>query len=158
MDVNLIKTASGMLAPADEDANEQLRKVKMGRIVRAKVTQVRNPVFHRKVWALFKLAFDIWSETVPRQEYKGQAIEPSLDRFRKDLTVLAGYYTPVWNLKGELRLEPASISFANMDQETFEKLFSSLINVVLSRVLTNTNMDEASLRHAVDEVLHFDQG
>lgn len=156
MELTLIKTASGTLAPYGQEASEKLTKVKVGRILNAKVTQPRNPMFHRKVFALYGISYDHWAETMPKQQYKGQDVEPLFDRHRKDLTILAGYYTPVFDLEGGLHLEAQSISFANMDQETFEALFSKLINVVLTKVLTRTGMTEQQLRDAVDEVLRFD--
>lgn len=80
---------------------------------------------------------------------------PDFDRFRKDVTILAGHFVPVWNVRNELRLEADSIAFGNMDEETFEQLFSKTIDVILTKILPNSGYDEQSLRALADEVVRF---
>lgn len=148
----LLRTPQGFV-PANDGEAEKCRKVKLGATVRADVAQVRNAAFHRKWFALVNIAFDVWSESTEPQQYKGEMVTPSFERFRKDVTILAGHYKPVFNVRNECRLEADSISFGNMDQETFEKLYSKTIDVILKNILKNTN--EESLRALVDEVVRF---
>jgi len=152
----LCRRVPGGLAPESEEEAEKLKKLKAGASVRVMVTQEVNAKFRRKWWALAKFAFDLWSDTMPDREYRGQEVQRSFERFRKDLTILAGHFSPVWAVNGEMRVEAASLKFARMDNETFEKLYSATINAVLSKILTGTKLTEADLRAHVDRVLAFD--
>lgn len=129
----LTKTPGGALLPADPASAEFLRKLKVGAGLRGDFKRQRNPLFHRKVFALFNFAFDLWD--APELEYKGQPVEKNFDRFRKDLTILAGFYEAVTNLRGEVRLEPKSLSFSNMDEAEFEEVFKAILNVTWTHIL-----------------------
>jgi hypothetical protein len=153
-EIRLIRTSSGALVPLDDDEAAKLKRIKAGSVVTAKIVQMRNGAFFRKWWALAKFAFDIWSETVPQQEYKGQAVQPEFERFRRDLTILAGYFRPVFAANGEMRLEAESLSWAEMDEARFERLYSATINAILAKILSG--MTEEALRAHVDQVMRFD--
>ena len=107
--------------------------------------------FHRKFFALLDVAFDAWEPSPV--EYKGQVIEKNRQRFRKDLIILAGFGEPIFNIKGEVRYEAKSISFAKMNSEDFESLYSKVIDVILRRILTNYTRDD--LDQIVQKVLNF---
>lgn len=155
-DITLIKSAGGQLVPfADEDA-DVLKKIKTGSAVRCSITQMRNPRFHRLYFALLKFLFDIWSESLPPQTYKGEVVQPSFDRFRRDIIILTGRYTAHYNIRGEVRLEADSISFAKMSQEEFERLFSETIDIGLRKVLNRPDLTEERVRHLVDQLMRYD--
>ena len=153
----LCRRVPGGLAPESDDEAEKLRAFKAGASVRVTVTREVNANFRRKWWALVDYAFGMWSETMPDRQYRGQEVQRNRERFRKDLTILAGHFYPVWTLKGEMRVEANSLSWARMNDETFEKLYSATINAVLSKILANTKLTEADLRAHVDRVLEFDR-
>lgn len=148
----LSKTAGGTLAPADQQAVDWIAKIKIGQIVRAEVTKPRNLKFHRKYFALLNFAFDAWEPQT--KEYKGEPVQKNFDQFRRDVTILAGYYEASYNLKGEVRLTAKSISFASMDEDKFGKLYSATISVVLSRILTNYTRSD--LDEIIEQLLRFD--
>ncbi len=153
----MMRTVSGQLAPLNDEEASLLSKVKTGHVVEVDVIQKRNPMFLRKFFALIKIGFEVWTDSSPHTvEYHGQRVLPNLERFRKDIQILAGFYEPVYNLKGELRLEARSISFASMSEDDFEQLYSAVIDVLLRNVLANTGYDEKTLREHVDRVLAFD--
>lgn len=160
-EVTMVKVPGG-LAPYDDEAKELMNKIKQGRPVRCKLVRIRSWEFHKKFFALIGFAYDLWSDTMEpgEMEVRGEKLTvlPNIDRFRKDLTILAGYYEATFTLKGEMRLEAKSISFDSMDQDEFEKLFSRVIDVILRKVLTTQGLDEARVREAVDQVLRFDSG
>lgn len=156
MEILCTKGPSGALLPMDDEQAAKVAKLKAGSVLRVDVTQVRNGRFFRKFWVLAQFAFDIWSDTMPRQQYRGQEIQPNFERFRKELVILAGYFTPVWNVAGELRVEAKSISWAKMGEEEFEALFSACINAVLGKILSSSRFTEAQIRAHVDRVLQFD--
>ena len=155
MEVILTKGPGGALVPLDECESAKIGRIRTGAVVRAEIAQMRNGAFFRKWWVLAKYAFDLWSETVEPIEYRGQKVLPEFQRFRKDLTIMAGYYTPVFNARGELRLEAKSIAWANMSEDEFERLYSATIDVVLSKILAPGAMTEAQLKSHVDNVLRF---
>lgn len=132
-DLVLIKTPSGQLAPADPQAAEYIAKLKLGAALKGKFTKARNPRFHRKAFALFQLAFEAWEPA--ELSYKGQVVAKDFDRFRKDLTILAGFYDAVTNIRGEVRLEAKSLSFGSMDDEEFAKVYAAILDVIWQKVL-----------------------
>ena len=131
-DVFLIKTSNGSLIPADEDSAEAIRKQKIGQGFVVNLKKVRNIRFHRKFFALLNYAFDTWEPE--GKTYKGQPVSKNFDQFRKDITILAGFYETAIRLDGTVRVTAKSISFANMDEIEFEQLYSKVIDVLLSRV------------------------
>lgn len=151
----MIRQPAGTLAPATDEDADALRKIKTGAAVRVEVKQIRNYKFLQKWFTLAKYAFDIWSETVPPQEYKGQPVKPSFDRFRKDLIILGGRFDAVYNARGEVRVEAKSISFANMSEDEFEGLYSDTIDVILNKILNDSSMTEDTLRNHVENVLRY---
>ena len=156
MQVLLAKTLAGHLAPINEEEAEQLKKLKIGHIVEAKIVRKRNSDYHRRFFALIGVGFDAWQEVAPLVEYKGVRVLPSHARFREDVQVMAGHYDPVFDLNGGLHLRPRSISFAAMDQDEFETLFSRVLDVLLSKVLAAQGYTEETLRETVQRILDFD--
>jgi len=155
-DFTFKKTEHG-LVPDDDATRSWFMKLPLGAWIAGKMRQPRNPKFHRKWWALVNFAFEHWSDTAPRLTHKGKEIQPNLERFRKDITVVAGFYDVVVNLSGELRLEAHSISFANMDEVRFEALFKKTIDALLDRVFKGPQWNEQYLRDITDEIIRFDR-
>lgn len=152
----MTKTPSGALMPASEEEAEKLRKIKSGATVRCDIRQMRNYQFHKKFFSLVKFLFDIWEEGVPRRLYRGVEVQPNLDRFRKDLIILSGRYDATYNVRNEVRLEAKSISFANMSEEEFERLFSDVINIALERVINRPDLSEEKIREYCDQLMQYD--
>lgn len=114
----------------------------------------RNGKFHRKYFALLDVGYDCWEPSRKRKSYKGMAVEKSREQFREDITILAGYYEQTFNLKGEMRLRAKSISFANMDDIEFERLYQATVTVLLREVCHNYK-DRAELDSVVDQMMRF---
>jgi len=151
----MVRLPTGGFAPATDEDAEMIRKIKAGSMVRVEVRQIRNYKFLQKFFTLAKYAFDIWTETIEPQEYRGVQVEPNFDRFRKDLIIMSGRFDAVYNARGEVRVEAKSISFANMSEDEFETLYSDVINVILKKILTSSTMTEDQLRDHVDTVLRY---
>ena len=154
MDAQFVRTNIGLM-PADDDSREWFSHVSIGRVIQCKVSQPRNVLFHRKWFALLKYSFEYWAETAPAVEYKGEQAQPDFDRFRRDITILAGKYHSVVNLKGEVRFEADSVSFGKMDAQAFEELYSKTIDVLLTRVFTAKRWSSEKLREVVDGLVDF---
>jgi len=150
-EVVLMKTPGGVLAPFDEEAARFIEKMKAGAGVRVKVTKIRNLPFHRKFFAMLDVGYDAWE---PEEKvYKGMVARKNRKKFRGDMIILAGYFDAVINFNGDTQLKPKSISFANMEQDEFEKLYSEVANVLLQKVLKNYT--RADLDETVERILGF---
>lgn len=150
-EILVTKTASGALAPADQQAADYIAKLKLGEAVKVKATRMRNPGHHRKYFALLNFAFDAWEPV--GKEYKGELVQKNFEQFRNDVTVLAGYYESAVTLKGDVRLSAKSISFGSMGQDEFETLYSATVDVILARILTRYT--RADLDQVVERLLAF---
>lgn len=153
-EIILIKNALGALIPANDIEAEKLKRFKMGATIKCEVSEMRNGKFFCKWFSLVRLGYDFWTETAEMPTHKGQQIEPNFEKFREDLTILAGYWHPVPNIKGEAKAEADSISFANMTEETFEKLYSATITALLKHIY-GSDMTEQKLRQWADSVLAY---
>lgn len=153
-----ICTPSRLLAPADDEARETMRKWKIGALIRLEASQMRNGPFFRKWWALVQLGYDYWSETCPMRQYKGRPVLPNFERFRKDVTIMAGFYEATWNIKGEMRVEAESLKWSSMTEERFGELYNATIATLLRMVFNGKNArrwSEEELRMATEQVLAF---
>lgn len=153
-EIILIKTSVGALAPANQIEADKLKRFKLGATIKCDISEMRNGKFFRKWWTLANLGFEYWTETVDMPEHKGQQIEPNFDKFRKDLIILAGYWRAVPTITGEVRAEAESISWAKMNEESFEKLYSATITVLLKHIYSQ-DMTEEKLRNWVDSVMAY---
>lgn len=147
------KTMGDCLLAADPQTVEFLSKVKMGNNIHGEFTQQRNAAFHRKLFALFGLAFEYWEPGEIDCKY-GEP-EKNFDQFRKDLTILAGHYHLVHRLDGTFRVIADSLSFGSMSQETFDKLYNSVLNVIMKKISVLDKMSEDEVNILVDKVLLF---
>lgn len=136
MQIDLVKHPGGVFSPVNDSDLERLHRFKNGETYTADIKLTRNPKFHRKVMAFFGFCFSHWCAD---RAGLGSADETTqFNRFRKDLTILAGFYDTVTNIRGEVRAEAKSLSYAQMEQEEFERCYSSLINAAIKHVFAGT--------------------
>ncbi len=145
-----LKTANG-LVPENEESFEALKKVKIGNVIHVEWKQPRNYEYHKKFFALLQIGFDAFEP--PIAEYRGNPVQKSFERFRKDVIIAAGYFDAVANIRGEVRAEAKSISFGSMSQEDFEALYNNVVNVLLQRVLSNYTRSD--LDNVVNQIIRF---
>ena len=141
----------GVLVAGNDETNERLTRLKAGDVLRGDFKKARNPKFHRKFFALLDIGYDSWEPG--ELDTKLGVPEKNRNRFRGQVTVLAGYYDVAFNLDGSPQLIPKSISFANMTQTEFEELYSAVANVLLVKVLGNYTRDD--LDNRVAQILDF---
>ncbi len=151
MQIILIKHANGALVPASDIEAEKLKKIKAGKAVTVKLTQKRNYGYHKKFMAMMKIGFDAFEPAIT--EYKGIPVQKNFDRFRKDITIAAGHYDFEICINGKAKAIAHSISFARMDQETFEKLYNNCCNALLQLVLHNYTRPD--LDDVVEQMVRF---
>lgn len=136
MQIDLVKHPGGVFSPASDSDLERLQRFKNGETYTAEIKLTRNPSFHRKVFAFFNFCFAHWAADRAGLEHMDE--HSQFDRFRKDLTILAGFYEQTVRLNGEVRTEAQSLAFSNMDQEQFERCYSALINAAIKHVFAGT--------------------
>lgn len=147
----LAKGAGGFLVPIDQPSMDLIAGMRMGEGMALKMRTHNNPKFHRKMMALYKLAFDAWEPA--ELTYRGQVVRKEFNQFRRDLTVLAGYYDASVNFRGDVRLTAKSLNFSTMDQPEREALYSAVIDVVLQHILTRYK--RADLDDVIAQTLRF---
>jgi len=151
MEIVVAKAANGCLVPVDPQGIEEIAKLKTGQGVKVTIKRMRNLGHHRKMFALLNLAYEAWEPAV--QQYKGEAVAKNFESFRNDVVVLAGYGEASYNFRGEIRVRAKSMAFGSMSQDEFEKLYSAVIDVVLTRILTQYTRDD--LDNVIEQVLRF---
>lgn len=129
MDIFCKVTPCGLVPLHDSDLDLK-KRLRVGSVVRCKVSNPRNYEHHKKFFALVRLTFDNlplpWVERWNiRNEYD------MLRRFKRDL----GYFTNTVNEYGEHEIEYLSISFAAMEQHEFEQFYNQCIDLVLFRYI-----------------------
>jgi hypothetical protein len=132
----------------------RIRKTCAGEVVKVSFKLERNGKFHRKFFALLNVGFEAWDPGRKHKTYQGVPVAKSFERFRKEVTILAGYYEQTFDLDGNMTLDAQSISFASMSQEEFEELYSAVVNVLLDKVLSNYR-DREELDEVVNKVMGF---
>ena len=139
MIVNMLKCRGGTLIPSSDLDVDKMSRLKSGDIYPVTFKLSRNPRFHGKVFAFFNFCFDHWDGSQVLEHGSQQA---QFDRFRKDLTILAGYYEQSVRLNGDIRTEAKSLSFGGMEQEEFEQCYIALTNAACKHIFHTT--DEAT--------------
>jgi len=133
---------------------QTIKRMEPGEIIKFSFKKMRNGKFHRKFFALLNFAFDAWEPNRQRKTYKGIPVAKNFDRFRKDVIIQAGFYEQTFNLDGEMKLEAQSISFANMDDLEFERVYSAVADVILQKVLISYNGRE-ELDAVIETMMRF---
>lgn len=125
MEIHLVRTSTG-LRPYTDDDYEEMKKIKVGSIVKANIVRPRNVKFHRKFFALIRAAWDSLTEQ--------QRINlRSIDTFREQLLITSGFSEPLYDLNGQKFLERAkSISFSKMDEPAFNEVYSRVLDTIIT--------------------------
>lgn len=135
MEIQMMKQPGGLLSPANDRELERLNKFRSGCLYPVEVKLMRNPDFHRKVFAFLNFCFQYWSAEHTEWQFLSESAQ--FDTFRKNLTVLAGYRDVTYTIDGRMRVEPKSLAFGNMEQDEFEECYSAMINAALKHVFQN---------------------
>lgn len=136
MQIDMVKNAGGVFVPMFEHDFSRLTKFKNGEVYTAEIKLTRNPQFHRKMFAFFKFCFDNWCASKAGLEHMDE--HSQFDRFRKDLTILAGFYEQTVRLNGEIRTEAKSLAYANMKADEFESCYKAMINAAIKHIFAGT--------------------
>ena len=144
-----------MIIPVDDCGVDYVKKLKPGEIIKVTPVKPRNLKFHRKFFSMINFAFDYWQP--PQAEWKGIAAVKSIEVFREQVTILAGYRDVTFNLDGSVKVKAKSISFAKMTEEEFESLYKAVFNVLWTHVMSKVeNFTEQELEHCLLQLLAYD--
>ncbi len=150
MKIRLIKR-NGALMPESETDAELLNGLIAGRSYSVELTAPRNYLFHRKFFALLDVLFELFN---PEPVFwRGMPAQKSRDRFRKDILIAVGHHELVVNIKGEVKAEAKSISFAAMDEPEFSVIYNAVLDYGLAKIATDKT--RADIEAWVQTILDF---
>lgn len=118
MKISLVRTLSGFKPTHDSDF-ELAKKIKLNEPYEYEFKKPRNYRFHKKFFALIRMVFE------NQEQYTNQ------DHLRKDLIIESGNYDLRHDLLGVEIREAKSMSFAKMDENEFNELYNSVIDVII---------------------------
>ena len=136
MILNLKKNTLESLIPCDEDSVKAFNKLKVGDDIYVEYKPRRNYKFHKKLFSMLNLILNNQSY------YKG--VEGILEACK----YRAGYFETFVDHEGNKLLKTKSIAFHSMDNQEFEKFYSSSIDTCLELVPMGRNeLENAVLRY-----------
>lgn len=136
----LRRTLSGF-EPADDPAREYQKALKIGQVVRAKVSIPRDYRNHCHFMCLLELTFD------NQEKYDNPRM------FRRAVALAAGHVEQIITLDGEIHLVPLSYDYATLpDEAEFTVRFSEAITVCCGILRMSAPELEAQVsRYACDK-------
>lgn len=150
-----IKGLNGTLEPATDEDREKLASMKFGTPVKVTITQFHNLKLHRKLFVLFRLAYDLWQQEPVI--YRGQQIGKTFEQFREDLTILAGHYTAAARMDGSVRLNAKSLSFSRMNDDEKVRVFRDVLSATWARVLKSSGYASIEdVEAAIEQLMRFE--
>lgn len=149
------RVRGNLLRPVDPAAERLVESLKMGQGVVLEAKRSANVRFHRKLFALMNLAFELWEP--PAREVRGQAVSKNFETFRKDLVVLAGFYDAHYSPDGSVRFEPHSLSFKACEEDKRQQVYKGILGVVWERILRHAHFGSPDEVDAVvNQLLAFE--
>jgi predicted glycosyltransferase involved in capsule biosynthesis len=109
----------GALRPADEESEQYIKALGGHEIIRAKVSKMRNPLFHRKGMALLRLGFNNQDEF------------PTFRSWRQAVTVETGRFDVVPLMNGKHHIRPHSLDYGSMDDTEFHAFYNDAFRVIV---------------------------
>lgn len=119
----------GALVPADERAEDALRKIALNTTIKARISAPRNVFFHRKFFAMLNIVL------------KNQSLYPSLDLLLSVCKLATGHAEVIQTKHGNVAI-PKSISFAKMDELAFNEFYDRAVQWVLVDVIPGLQRNE----------------
>ena len=136
MKISFQKHQGGVLIPADDVESERMTRFKTGEYYQVDIKLSRNPHFLAKIMVFFRFCYDHWDghEVLEFGTEKTQ-----LERMRKDLTILAGFYEQSYRLDGSIRTEAKSLSFENMEEEEFSECYHAVVQAAMKHIFKSSD-------------------
>lgn len=135
-----LKKHRGSLVPSLPEDEDKLTKWKFGEVLKVTITKPRNSQFHRKFFALINVAF------YNQEKYT------NIEDFLTEIKLKIGHYQEHITTKGVVVYMPKSISFANVDEMTFQIIYDKTVRVIINDFMPTT---PAELEKMTNELLGF---
>ena len=136
-------TAQGLVPMYDSDYDEKQR-LKIGEKVLCEVTKPRNYEFHKKFFALVRLAYQNLPERL-QSMLNISSEDDMLTCLKLDVGLASIIYQG-----GRQLIKVGSISFSSMDDTEFETFYQKCVDVILTKYLRGTSRQEL-----IDEIERF---
>lgn len=150
MELYLLNTASGLRPCYDSDYDEK-KKLKLGKIYKAKITLARNYDFLKKYFALINCAWSYQNEKTTAH------FKESVECFRKTVEIAAGHCDTAYNISRKEWIEvPKSIAFDKMDEADTESGKDGFMQSLEDNILEPRIYDlikEESRKHKTDSLM-----
>ena len=121
------------LFPAYPSDSDLMAKMRDGEIWESEIKKARNPMFHRKFFALLKVGFE------------AQKAFTAFDWWREWVTMKAGFYDSCQAPNGEFMYRAKSIAFNSMDDFEFTELYKAVSQVIINECKINQEQIEENL-------------
>lgn len=128
-----------VLVPTDPFSIDAVRGMAEHEDVKATLTRSRNIKHHRMFFALLNIVFESQNQF------------PTLEGMLDAIKIGLGHFEEIHGLDGKIYVKPKSISFASMDQKSFEEFYNAAVNLILTRIMPN--MKRADLEQRVFEIM-----
>ncbi len=127
-------TEAGLIPLYPSDLDEK-KKLKIGEVYCGDFAkwQERNYMFLKKFMALIRIGCD-----------NSKTVEMPFDTYRNYVTIKAGYAKTYKTRKGVF-VEAESISFKNMGEEKFEKVYNDVLNFIIKDTQADKDFIEDNL-------------
>ena len=148
----MAKSGAGNFIPLEP---EEFHRIKPGEIIQVDWSKPRNPGFHRKAFALFKLIYDALPDSMEPVMIGGDSVVPmrDFDETRKWLTVKAGFYDVIGYPDGSVRVRAKSLRYASMDEIEFALLYNNLVTLAIQYIPHFVDSDQVEA--LVNEAMNF---
>jgi Protein of unknown function (DUF1367) len=131
MELYCQNTLTGLVPLYPSDQIEK-RKLKLGNTYKCEITNPRNLGFHKKFMALINVGCENSKLNMP------------FDTYRRYMTIKAGFFKAYSTPKG-IYYEAMSISFASMEQDEFEDVYSRVLDKIIEDIGVTKPEIEAQL-------------
>ncbi len=131
------------LIPAFGKDKELFDKLKDGELYKAPFSKARNARFLAKYWVLLDLAYSNLPDSFTLNASDGQILHiRNVEDINWHVKMQLGICERRVTLGGKVMYEAGSISFAAMDEESFQEFYDNAINVIIKYFLVGTNKEE----------------
>jgi len=131
--IYMINVCGQGFVPATAEDSELLGPVRLGQVLRMRISMPRNPGNHSRYFRFLSDAFSM------QESYENK------EHFRKMLQVAAGHCDEVIGFDGKVTYIPRSISWADLDEFEFRLLFSQVIDAFIAW----SELDDDNLRQII---------
>ena len=136
-----LKKQGHCLIPDSNADNDKIALWADGDLIKCTTHKVRNPKFHRLVFAFLNFIF------------QNQERYETLDDLLIEFKLRSGYYAEHVTTKGVLVYVPKSISFEKCDELQFRELYNKWIDIAIKYFVPT--MTKLEVERAVELILNF---